>query len=91
MGCLEPRACPAVPRREGGHPRPLSRPARSTDISVWPGQAISYKVGERVWLAARQDAEAREGAAFDLKAWHMRALALGSVGLDVLREELGRV
>ena len=56
-----------------------------------PGQAISYKVGERVWLAARQDAEAREGAAFDLKAWHMRALALGSVGLGVLREELARV
>ena len=24
----------------------------------WPGQAISYKVGERVWLAAREDGEA---------------------------------
>jgi uncharacterized protein (DUF885 family) len=55
-----------------------------------PGQAISYKLGERVWLAAREDARAREGAAFDLKAWHMRALALGSVGLDVLRAELAR-
>ncbi|MBI1376192.1 MAG: DUF885 family protein [Frankiales bacterium] len=55
-----------------------------------PGQAISYKVGERVWLAAREDAKAREGEAFDLKAWHMRALALGSVGLDVLRAELAR-
>lgn len=53
-----------------------------------PGQAISYKVGERVWLAAREDARTAEGPAFDLKAWHMRALALGSVGLDVLRTEL---
>ena len=57
----------------------------------WPGQAICYKVGERAWLAAREDARAREGAAFDLKAWHMRALALGSVGLDVLRDELARI
>jgi uncharacterized protein (DUF885 family) len=56
-----------------------------------PGQAISYKVGERVWLAAREDAREREGGSFDLKAWHMRALALGTVGLDVLREELARV
>jgi uncharacterized protein (DUF885 family) len=55
-----------------------------------PGQAISYKLGERVWLAAREDAREREGEAFDLKAWHMRALALGSVGLDVLRAELAR-
>ncbi len=53
-----------------------------------PGQAISYKVGERVWLAAREDARAAAGESFDLKAWHMRALALGSVGLDVLRSEL---
>lgn len=55
-----------------------------------PGQAISYKVGERVWLAAREDARLAAGDDFDLKAWHMRALALGSVGLDVLRAELGR-
>ena len=53
-----------------------------------PGQAISYKVGEREWLAAREDARATAGDAFDLKAWHMKALALGSVGLDVLRSEL---
>ncbi len=55
-----------------------------------PGQAICYKVGEREWLAARADAEEAAGESFDLKAWHMRALALGSVGLSVLREELGR-
>ena len=53
-----------------------------------PGQAISYKVGERVWLAAREEARTAAGSGFDLKAWHMRALALGHVGLDVLRTEL---
>lgn len=56
----------------------------------WPGQAICYKVGERVWLTAREEARAAVGGSFDLKAWHMRALALGSVGLDVLRDELAR-
>ena len=33
----------------------------------WPGQAISYKIGERVWLAARDDARQQHGDAFDLK------------------------
>lgn len=53
-----------------------------------PGQAPSYKVGERAWLQLRQEAQAREGAAFDLVAWHRRALDLGSVGLDTLRRAL---
>jgi uncharacterized protein (DUF885 family) len=55
-----------------------------------PGQAISYKVGERVWLDARNDAKQRHGADFDLKAWHEYALDLGSMGLDQLRDELAR-
>lgn len=51
----------------------------------WPGQAPSYKIGERLWLQLRDDARAREGDAFDLKAFHRRALDVGSVGLDALR------
>jgi uncharacterized protein (DUF885 family) len=51
----------------------------------WPGQAPSYKIGERLWLQLRDDAQAAEGDAFDLKAFHRRALDIGSVGLDVLR------
>jgi uncharacterized protein (DUF885 family) len=51
----------------------------------WPGQAPSYKIGERCWLQLRDEAKAREGDAFDLKSFHRRALDIGSVGLDVLR------
>jgi uncharacterized protein (DUF885 family) len=57
----------------------------------WPGQAISYKLGERAWLdgraAARSRAEA-EGRPFDLRAWHTAALSLGSLGLDDLSREV---
>ncbi len=54
----------------------------------WPAQAISYKLGERAWLAARDRARQRAGAAFDLKAWHTATLALGSVGLAGLSAAL---
>jgi uncharacterized protein (DUF885 family) len=57
----------------------------------WPGQAPSYKVGERIWLQAREDAKLRKGAGFDLKAFHRDALNLGSVGLDPLRRALTRI
>jgi uncharacterized protein (DUF885 family) len=53
-----------------------------------PGQAISYKVGERAWLAGREAAKARSGSGFDLKTWHRRALDLGPLGLDQLAAEL---
>jgi uncharacterized protein (DUF885 family) len=56
-----------------------------------PGQAISYKLGERAWLAGRAAARAARGASFDLKAWHMAALSLGSLGLDDLTDELARL
>jgi len=57
----------------------------------WPGQAISYKLGERAWLAGREGAKAAyeaRGEEFDLKAWHMKALSLGALGLDDLEREL---
>jgi uncharacterized protein (DUF885 family) len=57
----------------------------------WPGQAPSYKLGERIWLQAREEARQRQGAAFDLKDFHTRALALGSLGLDPMREALATI
>jgi len=54
----------------------------------WPGQAISYKVGERVWVRAREDAKKRLGDKFDIKAWHNYALKIGPMGLDPFEREM---
>jgi uncharacterized protein (DUF885 family) len=54
----------------------------------WPAQAISYKVGERVWLAVREAVRKSEGSDFDLRRFHQRAFGLGLVGLGQLEREL---
>ena len=51
----------------------------------WPGQAASYKVGQRIWDDLRAEAAERAGAAFDVTAFHRRALLMGGMGLDTLR------
>lgn len=56
----------------------------------WPGQAPSYKVGQRIWEQLRDDVAAREGENFSIKAFHKRALDIGGVGLDTLRSALSR-
>jgi uncharacterized protein (DUF885 family) len=96
QGAAEPfrpgeRWTPALVREFFG--RNSGRPAGFLDSELvrylgWPGQAIGYKLGERAWLAGREGARAAHGAGFDLKAWHMAALSLGSLGLDDLVDEL---
>jgi uncharacterized protein (DUF885 family) len=57
----------------------------------WPGQAPVYKVGERVFLTCREQAQLRAGTDFDLKAWHRAVLDLGPLGLAPLAAELARM
>jgi uncharacterized protein (DUF885 family) len=54
----------------------------------WPGQAPSYKVGQRIWEELRAARREREGMAFDVRRFHSEALALGGVGLDTLQRAL---
>lgn len=54
----------------------------------WPGQAPSYKVGQRIWEQVRDTYQVEQGADFDVKEFHKRALDLGGVGLDTLRTAL---
>ncbi|MFC0682386.1 DUF885 domain-containing protein [Lysobacter korlensis] len=56
----------------------------------WPGQAPSYKVGQRIWEQLRDEYRERQGDAYSAKEFHRKALDLGGVGLDTLREALRR-
>lgn len=49
----------------------------------WPGQAPSYKLGQRIFEQLREEAAAAEP--FSLRDFHKRVLNVGSVGLDTLR------
>lgn len=53
-----------------------------------PGQANSYKVGHTVWAKVREDAKARLGPKFDLKAYHDAVLLSGSMPLTVLERQV---
>ncbi len=54
----------------------------------WPGQAISYKVGERFWMDCREAAKQRLGSKFELKKFHSFALTLGPMGPDPFNREM---
>ncbi len=54
----------------------------------WPGQAPSYKIGQRIWEQIRDEYKVRQGANFNIKDFHMKALNLGSIGLDTLETAL---
>ncbi len=51
---------------------------------VWPGQALSYKLGQLKIVELRDYAQGQLGEAFDLRAFHDKLLANGSLPLDVL-------
>ena len=54
----------------------------------WPGQALSYKLGEIRIVELRAEAERELGARFDIRAFHDAVLAQGSVPLPVLEEQI---
>jgi len=56
----------------------------------WPGQAPSYKIGQRIWEQIRDEVKAKQGASYDIKAFHKKALNLGGLGLDTLRVAMAR-
>jgi uncharacterized protein (DUF885 family) len=54
----------------------------------WPGQALTYKIGQREIVRLRQELSARDGSAFDLRAFHDAVLGHGSLPLATLAREL---
>jgi uncharacterized protein (DUF885 family) len=56
----------------------------------WPGQALSYYLGERTILDSRAKAEKALGDRFNVRAFHDAVLELGSVPLPVLQARIKR-
>ncbi|HEY0587991.1 MAG TPA: DUF885 family protein [Pseudoduganella sp.] len=54
----------------------------------WPGQALSYYLGEMAIFEARKKAEKALGSKFDIRAFHDTVLELGSVPLPVLQARI---
>lgn len=57
---------------------------------VWPGQALGYKLGQLEILRLRQEAQARLGEKFDLRAFHDRLLANGAIPLATARRVMSQ-
>ncbi|MGZ3587458.1 MAG: DUF885 domain-containing protein [Candidatus Limnocylindrales bacterium] len=53
-----------------------------------PGQALAYMLGQRAIVELRQELAARDGAGFDLRAFHDELLGHGSLPLATLRRQL---
>jgi uncharacterized protein (DUF885 family) len=56
--------------------------------TIWPGQALAYKVGQREIERARDEVCGRMGERFDVRAFHDQVLAHGSLPLATLRREI---
>jgi uncharacterized protein (DUF885 family) len=55
---------------------------------AWPGQALSYKIGQLAILGLRDKAKGELGDKFDLRAFHDTVLDSGALPLDVLDEQI---
>jgi uncharacterized protein (DUF885 family) len=56
--------------------------------TIWPGQALAYKIGQREIERARREVSEKMGDRFDLRAFHDEVLGHGSVPLATLRREI---
>ena len=71
------------------------QPAESAEREIerymaWPGQALSYKVGQLKILEIRRKAESRLGKAFDIRAFHDELLKDGSMPLQILEAKMDK-
>jgi uncharacterized protein (DUF885 family) len=74
---------------ERGSLPPVDAAIEVDRYTIWPGQALSYKLGQREIERARDEVAAAMGDRFDLRAFHDEVLGHGSLPLATLRREIG--
>lgn len=65
----------------------MSNRSESRCTQWWPGQAPSYKIGQRLWEQLRND-YVGDGGSEKVRQFHTRALSLGSLPMSTLRHAL---
>ena len=69
----------------------MDEPNIQTEVDryiAWPGQALTYKLGQMEILALREQAKKELGAKYDIKAFHDEMLSAGPLPLDVLHSRV---
>jgi uncharacterized protein (DUF885 family) len=69
----------------------MDEPNIQTEVDryiAWPGQALSYKMGQMEILALREQAKQQLGAKYDIKTFHDELLSAGPLPLDVLHQRM---
>jgi uncharacterized protein (DUF885 family) len=56
--------------------------------TIWPGQALAYKIGQREIERARRELNETMGDRFDLRIFHDEVLGHGALPLATLRREI---
>ncbi len=74
---------------ERGSLPPVDAEIEVDRYTVWPGQALAYKLGQREIERARAEVTEQMGARFDLRVFHDEVLGHGSLPLATLRREIG--
>ncbi|MCV0403294.1 MAG: DUF885 domain-containing protein [Chloroflexi bacterium] len=73
---------------ERGSLPPVDAAIEVDRYTIWPGQALSYKLGQREIERARAEVAEQMGERFDLRAFHDEVLSHGSLPLATLRREI---
>jgi len=73
---------------ERGSLPPVDAEIEVDRYTIWPGQALAYKIGQREIERARREVSEFMGERFNLSAFHDEVLGHGSVPLTTLRREI---
>ncbi|MGH2384088.1 MAG: DUF885 domain-containing protein [Candidatus Limnocylindria bacterium] len=74
--------------REHGSLPPVDAAIEVDRYTIWPGQALSYKLGQREIERARAEVSEAMGERFDLRAFHDEVIGHGSLPLATLRSQI---
>jgi uncharacterized protein (DUF885 family) len=71
---------------------PMSKTDATAEVERYiaiPGQATAYKIGQLTISKLKAQAQAKQGAAFNPRAFHAQVLDTGALPMPVLEKKIG--